>query len=671
VLRFMATAFLLAALQLLPGGQIYGADGPAGPAVVETLPRPIPLPAFAAPPTLADPTLSPDGEWVAATFRRGRVQQIVLHGLRPGPDGAPRPPRVYSLGDAGINWVRWASARQVVISIRRFDFFLPSDRLLLLDRETGEPVALGPKRAGTSGDDVIFWAPDGSHLLLSVASAFGKPPDVLRVDLPTNIITKVQKRQSGIYGWFANSRGEVVAGIGRTTFGKLRVIYRERPDERFRTVLKIDPRAADAEASSETAAIVNIDGLTQRGHVLAYRGRDHLGLYEYDFGSGEFGEAVFAHDESDVFDVGVDREFRLRWVSWANDRRRLHWLDDELRTFYADLERAVPDKVATVAGESADGTVKLIHTRSPTDPGSYYVYTEASGKMALIARGNEALRDYTLAPMTYGTYRARDGLEIPAYVTWPPGRERRALPLIVMPHGGPFARDLWEYNFLVQYLSNRGYVVLQPNFRGSTGYGKAFMERGYQQLGKAMQDDLDDGAGWLVMSGQVDPRRVCMVGWSYGGYAAQVAAYRNPGIYRCAVSIAGISDLPEMVRYDERVLFGPAFKRWQAALQGDLPLGDLAAVSPRQRAAEVRAPLLLVHGTADYRVPVRQSTLMGEALAAAGRTAEVVTIDGGDHSLSGEDQRLRLLESLDRFLEQHNPAQATSQTVARDGAASD
>jgi dipeptidyl aminopeptidase/acylaminoacyl peptidase len=324
-----------------------------------------------------------------------------------------------------------------------------------------------------------------------------------------------------------------------------------------------------------------------------------------------------------------------------------------------------------VAGESTDGAVRLIHTRSPTDPGSYYIYRDASGKMTLIARGNEALRDYTLAPMDYGTYRARDGLEIPAYVTWPPGRQRRALPLVVMPHGGPFQRDHWEYNFLAQYLANRGYVVLQPNFRGSTGYGKSFMERGYQQLGKAMQDDLDDGAGWLVMSGQVDPRRVCMVGWSYGGFAAQVAAYRNPDLYRCAVSIAGVSDLAELIRYDQRVLLGPVFQRWQAALQGELPLGDLAAVSPRQRAAEVRAPLLLVHGTADYRVPVRQTTLMGEALAAAGRTAEVVTIEGGDHSLTGEEQRLKLLEVLDRFLQRHNPARPPSQAVARDSAASD
>jgi dipeptidyl aminopeptidase/acylaminoacyl peptidase len=158
------------------------------------------------------------------------------------------------------------------------------------------------------------------------------------------------------------------------------------------------------------------------------------------------------------------------------------------------------------------------------------------------------------------------------------------------------------------------------------------------------------------MGGQVDPRRVCMVGWSYGGYAAQVAAYRNPGIYRCAASIAGISDLAELLRYDERIFYGPTFRQWQSALQGELPTGDLALVSPRQRSADVRVPLLLVHGTADYRVPVTQSVLMGQALAAAGREAEVVTIDRGDHSLTGAGQRLQLLQALERFLERHNPA---------------
>jgi dipeptidyl aminopeptidase/acylaminoacyl peptidase len=279
---------------------------------------------------------------------------------------------------------------------------------------------------------------------------------------------------------------------------------------------------------------------------------------------------------------------------------------------------------------------------------------------------NDRLSGTALAPMRYVTYRARDGLEIPAYLTVPVGRDERQLPLVVLPHGGPFVRDEWDYDFLVQYLANRGYAVLQPNFRGSTGFGRAFNESGFGQFGKAMQDDVNDGVAWLTGAGIADPRRVCVVGWSYGGYVAQVASFRDPDIYRCAASIAGISDLRAMMRYDSRFMFGEQYRKWSARITGNEPSWELNEVSALPQVQAVRMPLFLAHGAAYDKVRVGQSARLAAALRKAGKPHEYLRIENGDHSLWDSAQRTQLLGALDRFLAAHNPTDVLRPVAARE-----
>lgn len=626
--------------------------GVAPAAQAGTPPPLIPIADFASGTAFAKPALSPDGRAVAAEFRKDGKHLLVIHEVV---DGGSKGTRTYNLGDAEFNWARWSDDGHIVVSVRRIKKYLGEeygfDRLLLVDRDGRSAKPIGPEVTSVSGDDVIYWAPDGSHLLLNVSRSIFNWPDVVRVDLPSGAATIVQKSREETFRWIADSSGVVVAGMGFVDWRRFRVIYRASAGEPWSTAFRM--RMEDDE--SERVLITRIDSNARSGHVLSRHGGDRWGLYEYDFKANTFGKPLFANPQYDLWGFDYDADNQLLWVSHVDDRQHLTWIDEAGKGFYDDVVAAVPGKTVTVPTSSRTGDVRIVRTSSPTDPGSWYYFTAASGKMVRLARNNEKLDTALLAPTRYVAYPARDGETIPAYLTLPAGRDPAALPLVVMPHAGPLTRDTGDFDLLVQYLANRGYAVLQPNFRGSLGYGRRFQELGYGQFGKAMQDDLDDGVKWLVAAGQVDPRRVCILGHGYGGYAAQVAAFRNPEAYRCAASIAGISDLKAMVRLDRWYLNIQMFGTWMSWVQDSAATRKVDGFSSLAGVDALKVPLLLVHGTKDTVVPVKQSDKLSLALRAAGKPYEYLRIEGGDHALDEEGQRAELLRWLDRFLGTHNP----------------
>jgi dipeptidyl aminopeptidase/acylaminoacyl peptidase len=238
-----------------------------------------------------------------------------------------------------------------------------------------------------------------------------------------------------------------------------------------------------------------------------------------------------------------------------------------------------------------------------------------------------------------------EGLVLPGYLTLPVGVEPKNLPAIVLPHGGPYSRDSWGYDPLVQLLASRGYAVIQVNFRGSTGYGKAWKEAGFQGWGTVMHEDITSAARWLIAQGVADPKRLCIVGWSYGGYAALLGAIKEPGLYRCAASIAGVTSLGQLQR-DREIYYGGS-----DATRNQTGTEDLAESSPVRLVDRMQVPVLLVHGTDDMQVRVDHSKRMAKALEQARKPAELVLIEDGDHSLSRAAWRETLYARLTRFLE--------------------
>ena len=270
---------------------------------------------------------------------------------------------------------------------------------------------------------------------------------------------------------------------------------------------------------------------------------------------------------------------------------------------------------------------------------------------------NDSIDPAKMSETKYVHYTARDGLKISGYLTLPKNREAKKLPLIILPHGGPFGvRDNGGYDMEVQFLANQGYVVLQPNFRGSESYGEAFYDKGKGQIGRKMQDDLDDGMDWLAKQGIIDPSRVCLVGASYGGYAALWGVIRNPERYRCAVSFAGVTDFASQLRYDRKFFDSRYYRRnWKAMVRGDEGF-DLDEVSPVKQVGRLTRPVLLTHGSLDDTVPMSQYKKMVSAAKKAKKPIETHVYKDEGHGFSKKESRKDWLDRMGAFLHKHNPA---------------
>jgi len=460
-------------------------------------------------------------------------------------------------------------------------------------------------------DDTSGWATDGE----------GRP--VLRIDsLPRQSGYRIFRRPPGARDWILVQ--EVRAGAG---------IY--RPD-----FIPFGPGPG--------AGQVYVAARAQE--------RDRAAIYLYDAATGAFGAPIYEHETAEAAAVWIDPEENTLVAACSVGPRRVCRAEDPmLREHFPRIAAQLPEnvdwRIADVAGD-----VWLIEAEAPDWPASYSIYRPESGALAPVGDAAPQLAEAHLAPTRIHTFQTRDGQELWGYLTTPLGADVPA-PLIMLPHGGPEARDYYEFDPFVQFLASRGYAVFQPQFRGSGGFGRRFAEQGYGQWGARMQNDVTDAAANLIASCVADQHRICIVGFSYGGYVALAGAAFTPDLYRCAVSIAGVSDLIAALE-DERAVGAQSlsFEYWRRSI-GD-PRTDgaaLRAISPSQAAGRIHIPVLLVHGADDEIVPARQSELMNAAMTAAGGTVRYVPIPEARHPFiwwSNEDRTL-LFSEVESFLAQH------------------
>jgi dipeptidyl aminopeptidase/acylaminoacyl peptidase len=366
---------------------------------------------------------------------------------------------------------------------------------------------------------------------------------------------------------------------------------------------------------------------------------------------GSGAKVLLEDPKYDVEGVITDTYSNLSVGAWVGGPdESVRWFDTKAESRYKSLVRAFPNRTVEIQGRSENGSRVVAKVDSHGLPGIYYVVDFSKGTADIIGEDYPALANVPLGEVKAISYRARDGMEIPAYLTIPAGGGEN-LPMIVLPHGGPEARDGVDFDWLAQFLASRGYLVLQPQFRGSTGFGDAFRLAGYRQWGGLMQDDVTDGVKAMIEQHRADAHRICIVGASYGGYAALAGAAFTPDLYACAVSVSGVSDLPVMLE-SEKQLGGEdsdSTLYWRDHIGSPLD-PNVIAKSPARAAAGVRAPILLLHGVDDTVVPPIQSELMKRALDKAGKPNTYIKLPQEDHWLSRSATRIQVLTEVEKFV---------------------
>jgi dipeptidyl aminopeptidase/acylaminoacyl peptidase len=359
--------------------------------------------------------------------------------------------------------------------------------------------------------------------------------------------------------------------------------------------------------------------------IDALNGEDKAALWEFNFDTGQIGKKLFQAEDADVLSVGlhsIPGNGKLAYAEYPGAKWERHWFDEDEKALHEALQQQIPyAHNLDISSRSRDGRRMIVTNRGPRDPGSFWLVKD--GQLAKLGSRNPLLNPEQLSDVKYIRYKSRDGMMIPGYVTIPKGTP--PFPLIVLPHGGPAVSEVVDFDEWGQLLANAGYMVLQPEYRMTVGFGKKHFDSGHNEHGYKMQDDKDDGALYLVEQGLADPDRMAMFGWSYGGYAALVAAAREENIYQCAIAGAAVSR-PEVWYRD---VVGPttpkAIDEW---FQGR---GVTKGVNPYATVDKVNIPLLMVHPEDDSRVLYYHFTDYKKKFESLGKTGEFITLEDADH----------------------------------------
>lgn len=649
---------------------LFGTPAAAQPQPAAAPAEPLPLSVFALLPQTDRPRVSTDGSALAMRVRANGEQGLAVIPLDE-PNARPQ----LIARDAEFDerdefrttdWV-WLDPDTLLIWVAsRTDVDgqpVDATRVIAYNRRTRQTRRLGWEGTFVFGSTVLWRSTSGPPRILLSRLAAGRGserirfPEVIEVDAATGRTRTIELPRPGITSWLADGEGNVRMGSGfdqRT--GRLWVLYRPGGEGNFRTILR-------ERTERYQDAPVPIAFLSPERALAVSRHEGYRALYELDLNTMELGRKVFGVEGYDIDDVRLNvARNAVDGVAVTENRSRIQWMDPRLREIQAGLDETYGAGNAMITSTDRARVNIVVHVGGPDQAGGYYLYNTESGALRHIGWVNNALRDMRLNPVRTIRYRASDGREIAAVLTLPRLREARNLPLIVLPHGGPWARDAESWDAWAQPLAELGYAVVQPNFRGSSGYGYAWEAASDGNWGTRMQDDLNDAVTHLAAQGIADAARVCMFGWSYGGYAASRAAQRDGSRYRCAISGAGVHDIPDMVAYDRNYL-----GRYGSQYIGSAA-SRLADVSPSRHAAQFSAPILIVHGARDDRVPVSQSRTLVQRLRDAGKVEgrDFVYVEQprNSHHLPLEADRLQLLEELQRFLARHNPSGQQPRTAA-------
>ncbi len=625
---------------------------------------------FGARPAVQSASLSPDGARIAIVAPVEGSGSAVLVGPTDG--SAPLKPILSASGKPDrLTDCRWSTPTRLVCSIQLVleqELQLVSfTRMVAINADgTGLKDLTAPMHSRSIGPiqfggDVLDWLPDesGSAVLVerqvipetrvgTILAVVQPGLAVERLDTVSLKRTLVEPAKDVATDFLTDGHGAVrivaMQPINDYGYSTNRQLYSYRPtgshDWKPLSVV-----VTDAHGKASGFEPVAIDHDLDAAYGFDNEG-GHRALFRMALDGSLKRELVFKRDDVDVDAlIQIGRQQRVVGLSYATDKRHAEYFDVPLKSLASALSRAIPGlPLIDFVDASADEKKLLLFAGSDSDPGRYYLLDRTTNQMAEVLAERPQLAQTPLATVKPITYPAADGTPIPGYLTLPVGSDGKNLPAIVMPHGGPGARDEWNFDWFAQFFAARGFAVLQPNYRGSIGYGDAWFQKNGFQSWRTAVGDINDGGRWLLSQGIAAPGKLAIVGWSYGGYAALQSSVLDPDLFKAIIAVAPVTDL-DALRAEHHDL---SDYRQVDSFIGNGP--HVREGSPAQNAARIKAPVLLFHGDKDLNVAIGESRLMASRLKSAGSKVELVEFDGLDHQLDDNQARTQMLDKSDGFL---------------------
>ena len=606
-----------------------------------------------------DAALSPDaselaiienvkGKWIIRVVKLGADQEK---------------PRILGLGEKIVpGWIKWANDKQVLIDLTQSQKYqgLPIQvgMIYTLNSQTMKGKFLikpkGDQFRQFNNIVVDFLADDPDHILMAFSNddSNGEQPDVKRVNVETGRYTHVVRGMPNVQWWQTDLTGKVRVGQGLDDNIKDEVRYR---------MMIRDASSNDWVNSKKFPGLdagVSIEGFTKNPNEMIVgtrrNGRNTTGLYIYDISKKSYTRTLFENEDYDASGIVLNGDgSEVIGARYTAEESEVELFGDNA-TILDRIRKKYNGQTIDFIDQSSDKKTLIYRMSNAYDPGFLMMVDGRTMKERVLAAYRKDLPNNSLGLVASVKYTARDGAKIPAFVTVPPmldGKALKDIPFIILPHGGPYARTSKRFDTYSQFFASRGYGVLQMNFRGSAGYGEAFEKAGRENW-ELMLNDVEDGARWLVEKGYTNPDKLCVAGWSFGGYAALMEAIEHPELYSCVLSMAGVTDLADLVRDAKKYRFGGIAAK-NSILSGFEDRKEMKTFSPAKRASEMKIPTFIAHGTLDQAVHFDQYKRMKSGLKKSSADVTAVEFKDEDHYLSNEKNAVQFYQEMDKFLTKH------------------
>lgn len=516
---------------------------------------------------------------------------------------------------------------------------------------TAESITLQGKTVAVIGESIIgkadYETPNSTTMLAFTDADSG---DVALVDARTGKKTKFRFPMSGKpIKWAFDRRGELraVTLVNSEFWKDVSIIsnwYKPAGQSEWQ-------RLAEFSIADDYWIPVSVPDQADTLIVSSRIGRETYAIFEFDTKKRRLGQMLASHPTQDILSFNGRQDDMFHSVVTSGMKPQTVWLDGTWAGMQNAVDAALPKRINLLSGDAKNRI--LVHSYSYVDSGRYYLLETKTMKLREVGTVRNAVDPTHMRPMETLSYLAKDGLKIPAYLTRPNAGDGPA-PTVVYIHGGPWTRDEWRWDENVQFLASRGYVVFQPQFRGSTGFGRTFETAGFGQWGKGMQDDISVGVAYLVANKIADPEKICIVGASYGGYAAMWGLARDPALYKCGVSFAGVADIEFMFKASD-ANDSKVSRELMRSRIGDIRVNnaEFDSVSPLKHASRISAPVLLMHGQTDERVPVSHARKMKKALEQHNKIVELVEFEEEGHGLRYVRNKAIYFATMAAFLDKH------------------